>query len=319
MTEKNEITSFLEKIQTQSKALGFALTSEVSNQFGSVISGLQASLGHELVIATFGPMILQLILDKAKQKLFVTEISDLGNSLNKVSDQLNLDFINSDEGRKLFQQSVEEIINNAEKDKIEYIKKFITSSFTLGDPQEIKLKKYREILIQMTSLDVQLLQLFCKPQKFIHELRSIKNKLEDEEKDTYQLLLPIELNDYNFKVDEGLFQVSYNYLINWGLIEHKNSKFKDREEVEPINTAVYTLDSYWSFFLADSIIKKDRRHARKYLKQKSLEKLGEDKGIESCLSALTMAFVTNFGWELMCMIDTSIYPVNKTEDLELEE
>lgn len=311
-------SNFLEKIKTKSKEFGIVITSELLDNLNQTTSLLQASLGNELVIATFAPMIPQLIFDEVKKRLFTIEIADLGNRLSQVKQDLNHDFINSDEGRKLFQQSVEEIINNAEKDKIEYIKKFITSSFTLEDPQEIKLKKYREILIQMTSLDIQLLQLFCKPQEFIHQLRPIKNKLEDEGKATYQLLLPIDMHDYNFKVDEGLFLASYKSLTNWNLIHHENKKFKKEDEVEPENTAIYTLDNYWGVGQADYYITHDRRHAKKSLKDNSKVCHSKDAIVEMSLSALTMAFVTNFGWDLMCMIDESIQPVSIDEDLELE-
>lgn len=317
-SDKNK-QKFLDALRTKTKELGSAISIELLENINHTTTLLQASIGNELVIATFIPMIPQLIFDKIKKRIFDKEIADLGNRLHKVKDELNYEFINSIEGRRLFQKTVEEIITNAEDEKIEYFKQFITTSFTLEKPQELKLKKFREILLQMTTFDVKLLQLFCKSQKFIHELRPIKDKLNDEGKATYQLLLPIDLNDYYFKLDEGLFSASYNSLINWGLIQHKNKKLDKKDEVEPDNTAVYTLDNYWGFGQADFYVAKDRRHARKFLKEKQSENLTEDEIIKICLSALTMAFVTNFGWDFMCMVDPSIKPVSIDENVELKE
>lgn len=309
---------FLEKFKTKSKELGFEITSELITSLSQTTSLLQASIGNELVIATFAPMIPKLIYDEVTKRLFVTEVSDLGNRLDAIKDKLNYQFIQSDEGSRLFQKIVEEMLTNSEEEKIEYLKRFITSSFVLEHPEELKVKKFREILTQTSSLDLKLLQLFCKPQKFIHELIPTKNKLFAERKAIDQLLLPIDLNDYCFKVDEGLFHTSYTSLINWGLIQHKNQKLNKNDDAEPDNTAIYTLQSYWGFGQGNFYIKKDRRHARKYLKEKHSENVAGDEIIEACLSSLTMAFVTNFGWDFMCMIDDSIQSVNTDENLELE-
>lgn len=317
--EKSDKNSgrFLAVLKSRTKELRYHITDEILSNVNHSTALLQASLGNELIIATFIPMIPQLIFDQVKKRIFDKEIPDLGDRLHSVNEKLNHEFINSIEGRRLFQKSVEEIISNSDDKKIEYLKQFITSSFTLEDPQEIKLKKYREILIQMTSLDIKLLELFCKPQKFIQELRSIKHKRDDKRKTTYQLLLPEDLNDYHFKIDEGLFRASYKSLINWGFIQHKNKKLLKEDVVGPDETATYTLGSYWNIGQANFFISKDRRHARKYLKENQSASLNKDETIEVALSALTMEFVTNFGWEFMCMIDDSIQLVDSNEDVEL--
>ncbi len=287
---------------------------------GKIIGRTIASLGSFVVGDPTG-IVFPVILESANltiRKRFLKHFPDLVEKLNREKSKMNEDFFKSDMGQDLLRETINHIVKETNEEKIEFLKKFIMTSYTLDDPQEIKLKKYEVILTQMNSLDIQLLQLFCKPQKFTHELRIIKNKLDDEGKATYQLLLPDDLNDYNFKVDEGLFLASYKSLINWGLIQHQNIKLEKKDEVKPENTAVYTLNSYWGIGQADYYTAKDRRHARKILKENSQLVHDEERTVEISLSALTMAFVTNFGWEFMCMIDKSIQPISIDEDLELE-
>jgi hypothetical protein len=195
---------FIKLAKSKSKELGQTITSIALENINSITSTMQASLGNELIIATVIPMIPSLALDEVKKRIFDTEMQDLGQKLYHNRDQLNHNFIESVEGRKLFQDILQEIINKSEQEKIQYQKQFLVSSFILETPDQLKLKKYREILLQMTSLDVKLLHLFCEPEDFIRQLRITKYKLHEEQGGDTQLLLPMNLNDYHFKVDEGL-------------------------------------------------------------------------------------------------------------------
>ena len=73
--EHSKKSHFLEKFKTKSKELGFEITSELITSLSQTTSLLQASIGNELVIATFAPMIPKLIYDEVTKRLFLTEVS----------------------------------------------------------------------------------------------------------------------------------------------------------------------------------------------------------------------------------------------------
>jgi len=185
--------NFIERAKSKTKELGYNITQEALEHINEITLSLQSAIGNELVLATFIPMIPSLIIDEAKRRIFDREVLDLGNRLDSVRDIINHKFIQSDEGRKIFQTLIEEIIHKSEQGKIQHLKQFIVFSYTQENPNELLLRNYRRILLQMDFVHIQLWGTLIQPSEIIQKYVDSKERPSNE-----QLHIPY---DFNADVD----------------------------------------------------------------------------------------------------------------------
>lgn len=136
MDEKQN-SNFITLFRNRIHEAGIILKEEVLNLMNNSGILFSSLVGNELVIATFAPMIPELIFDEVKRRIFADDIHDLAKKLENNKDILNENFIRSDFGRKLFQDVIKEILNESEKDKREYLKRFLVSAYVEQNPRVV--------------------------------------------------------------------------------------------------------------------------------------------------------------------------------------
>ncbi len=289
MKEKKNKQNFIELAKNKAKELGISVTQEALIYVNEITAYLQASIGNELVLATFVPMIPSLIADEVKRKIFDKHVSNLGNRLNDHSVDLNRDFIQSLEGRRIFQNLIDEIINKADEKKIEYLKNFIISAYTDKDPQEVFIRRSRTILLQMDQSHIQLLSALIKPAEIIRKAVDDKENPSRE-----QFFIPGDFNKYFLNLPDSIFESLYNDLKNWGLVDDRHDSGADEDQ-----KGVYTMQiGFWTKNQVLHYGKIKREHSKKFADENLV--VERQHGIEQTILGLiciTINHVSDFGWE----------------------
>lgn len=288
MTDIRNSKSFIELAKAKSNELGHNIAQKSLEHIDKITTTLQACIGNELVIATFIPMIPSLIVDEVKRRVFDKEISDLGEQLNSHRDKLNLQFIQSDEGRKIFQTLIDEILSRADGEKIHYLKKFIVSSYTQENPSDVISRHYRNILLQMDSIHLQILSVISNPQSMALDI--IKKTL-SENKDSFKIV-----SSYNqiLKIDPTIFAKSIRELSGWSILspdyqesQHQITDTPNPKKLAPTKKPAYALKHTQTY--AESWWNRDHNYSSEELA--SLH-----------ITTQTLDRITDFGWRFIQMV-----------------
>jgi len=289
MVEKKDKQNFIELAKNKAKELGISVTDAALNHVNEITALLQASIGNELVLATFVPMIPSLIADKVKRKIFDKHVSNLGNRLNEHFADLNKDFIQSLEGRRIFQNLIEEIINKADEKKIEYLKNFIISVYIDKDPQEVVIRRSRTILLQMDQSHIQLLSALVKPARIIR--KAVEDKPNPRKS---HFFMPGDFNKYFMKLPDSVFESLYNDLKNWGLVDDQHDTRSDGEQKGVYTTQV----GFWKKNQVLHYGKIKRKHSKKFVEENlEITQLNRIDQTILGLTSITINYITDFGWE----------------------
>lgn len=162
--------TFLVKFKERAKEFGILAKQEFCEMVGKSVELFSASIGNELVLATFVPMIPSLVVDHIKQEIFKEHMPDLATRL--LTEQRNLDekYIQSREGQKLFKDTIKQILDETNDEKIEFLKKFLVNSYVLPDTaSEIKYQ-FLVTLSALTPIELSILRIMFNPTSHVEKI-----------------------------------------------------------------------------------------------------------------------------------------------------
>lgn len=186
-----DIHRHVTKIKDKANELGIIAKEETFQLLSRSTNLLPSIIGHELVLSTFVPMIPSLIVDSVKRELLEKHVTDLGQRLHENFEKLNKEFIQSKSGRKLFKETINEILEETSDEKIEMQKTFLINSFITRDKNEETIQSYHEILLNLSPIGLHLVQHLMNPEKWVPEL--FKNKVGHDESDYFDYAIKIDL------------------------------------------------------------------------------------------------------------------------------
>jgi len=239
VTEDNSIVlKITESIQNKAKdAFLWINTSE-----GKIITKTIASLTSYVVGDPTGmlfPTILE-CADYTIRKRFTKHIPDLVQKLEENKMNLNEKFIKSEFAQTLLRETIKEIVNEPDEEKIKTLKQFLVSAYVQEDPKEAVLRNYKKILLEMDGMHIQILSVLSNPQKI--SLDIIKKTL-SESKDSFKIA-----ENYNqfLKMNNTLFTKSIRDLSNWAILlpEYKESQHSIVDPPDPDKLAKPKKPSY---------------------------------------------------------------------------
>jgi len=207
------------QIKEKAKEIGVTAQDNFWNYLTKATQTLPHIVGNEVVIATIVPMIPSLIYDSVKQKLLEKHVPDLGNRLSAEESTLNFEFIHSLEGRKLFQETISQILEQTSEDKIEFYKKLLINAYTLPDPDIELIISYKRILDTLQITDIVIL-------KNLHSPNYVCRKILENNKTHGGNMVNFDLRNHMWKVlniDERLFQKLLIKLESDNLIHEESS------------------------------------------------------------------------------------------------
>jgi len=224
----------------QNKAKGTFLWINTSE--GKIISKTVASLASYVVGDPTGmlfPTILE-CADYTIRKRFTKHIPDLVQKLEENKSNLNKKFIKSEFAQTLLRETIKEIVNETDEEKIKSLKQFLVSTYVQKDPKEAVLTDYRKILLGMDGRHIQILSVLSNPQKICLDI--IKKTL-SESKDSFKIV-----ENYNqfLKMNNTLFTKSIRDLSNWSILlpEYKESQHRIVDPPDPDKLAKTKKPSY---------------------------------------------------------------------------
>lgn len=164
---KKDKETFLKKLREKLSETGINAKIDILQVIANSTHLMASVVGNEIVIATFMPMIPSLIFDEVKRRVFNTEISDLGNKINKVKDIINPEILESPKGRKLFQNTMQEILEQTDKEKIDSLKALFVNSLINTDVDVENKEILLNILRNLTVRHIKFLKMFYDPPKYV--------------------------------------------------------------------------------------------------------------------------------------------------------
>lgn len=168
---KQDKETFIEKLREKITELGISAKSNILQSIANSSHLMASVVGNELVIATFVPMIPSLIFDEVKKRVFDTEISDLSNRIDEVKNSIIPNFLETTKGRKLFQNTIHEILEQTDKEKLESFKVLLINSLTdLNVSAEEKEIRFN-LLRSLTLRHMKFLKMLRNPEKYVADNR----------------------------------------------------------------------------------------------------------------------------------------------------
>lgn len=167
-------------------------------------------------------MIPSLLYDTVKREIFENDISDLGKRLFEEREKINKDFINSLLGRKIFKDIINEIFEETDKYKIEYLKQFLLNSYIRIDTNNQEKSEILEILKSLQPTQLQILRALVNPEdtvdKIIQKWRSQRHPswaLRDDLNDIFQLDMEFFNRSISKLESSGLITIDRGGLVQW--------------------------------------------------------------------------------------------------------
>lgn len=231
----DEVKSLAIKIKDKTNELGIQVKQEVFDVLSKSVQFLPSVVGNELVLATFVPMIPSLIYDSVKSAIFEKHIPDLGKRLFDEKENLNKDFINSPFGKKLFKDIIGEILEQTNEEKIEYLKKFLVTSYSDKKSDSELIKAFFKILTNMEPIHIKLLTILKNPKEIMTQVANERKKnprpVEERhygKKDGavyWTEDLDDDLNNFYLHTEPVIYSNAHKDLVTWNILETKLHKF----------------------------------------------------------------------------------------------
>ena len=257
---------------------------------GKIVSRIIASLGSFAVGDPTG-MIVPLILecsDHVVRKRFIKHFPDLLNKLESEKLKINEKFLKSAVGQQLLRDTLREIIHEDNEEKIEYLKSFLLNSYVQQNPNEIVIKRYQKLLLQMDSSHLQILSSISSP--YVATLKVVKDL-------TLDIVLGgaadnINLKDYNthyFKMNKTIFETSIQDLKTWGIADLPDFNFGLKDPPDPKTLAVnkkLSVNGTHAQAFVDTWWKRDHSYSHEELSA-------------WYVSSQMLARISDFGWDFI--------------------
>lgn len=290
------------------KSIIYQTTSFVKGKITTIFSWMDKKEGKIIVkaissLASFAVgdptgMVFPLLIECADygvRKRFLKHFPDLMKRLENEKGRIDQEFVKTETGQQILRDTLREIIRQSDEEKIEALKSFLVSSYLHTNHDELLLKRYHKILLQMDLTHIRILAAFTDPEEVIRQIMKNKNDRHP------QLFIPIDFNKYYLKLPEVIFSSAFLELKNWGLIEHKSPS-------DDVDNVIYTMqESYWGKYQVAKNISKERIHSYSFYEKAFAEGriYGTNEKITLALSCLCLNFITNFGWDLTQLIKNS--------------
>lgn len=208
---------FTIELKSRIKESGLVLKNEFVEMIQDTIEHLPAIMGNEVLIATISPLLQTLYYDEFKRKIFQDNVSDISERLK---DKTVNEIVNTLHGRKIFQETINRILEEIDQEKIEAHKELLLKSYTIKDPDEVLLQSCLNTLKNIQPIEIQLLKNFADPHNMISTIleKECKGKTSHIQVDIIKKL------PMYFNIDESLCQSAFIKLENEGLIKENPSK-----------------------------------------------------------------------------------------------
>lgn len=120
----------------------------------------------------FGTMLPFLIecADFTVRKRFLREYSDLTNRLDKIKPMANDDFIKSETGQKFLRDLFKQIVEENDKEKLEFQKRFLLNTFIQNEPNIERLCTYHSILTSLEPAQLRILSAIATPKETVKKI-----------------------------------------------------------------------------------------------------------------------------------------------------
>jgi len=246
LSENNEerfLIRLQDKIKDKVQPLGWLTTEAGRHVMRSVAMIGSFALGDPTGFIL--PMIVE-TADITVRKRFIKHVPELVNTLESNRDHLNFEFIKTDLGQKILRDSISNIINETEEEKIQFMKNFLLHSYKQENPDDVFIRTCFSLLSRMDSVHLQILSTFSNPkiplEKVCHE--KINNYVENTGYD-YTINLWTDWNPYYFKIDPEVYNNILKELLNWNILHKHHS---DADNLNPFmkNLEPKSLDQLWT-------------------------------------------------------------------------
>lgn len=152
---------------TKSKLQEWLLTDDGLSFQNSMIN-----LGSIVDYGYLGGMIipyLNSLYDESKRNRLSKHLKDLDEQLSS-REHINNEFIRTNLGRQIFEDTIKTIIEKIEEEKIEAQKSFLINSYTTRDPNKELLTSYQDILLTLRGIELRVLKIIFQPDEIVRKI-----------------------------------------------------------------------------------------------------------------------------------------------------
>ena len=168
----------LENIEIQLRKKISNTTAWIYSSEGKLLTKIIASIGSFVVGDPTG-FVLPFILESSDvviRKRFLKHFPDLANRLEQNSSHLNHNYIKSSEGQKLLKDTFRKIIQETNDEKIEYLKKFLLTSYSDKKSDYELINTFFKILTNMEPIHIKLLTVLKNPKEILINVANERKK-----------------------------------------------------------------------------------------------------------------------------------------------
>lgn len=172
--------------------------------------------------------------DSTIRKEFLPNLLDVANRLENEK-SLNKNFIQSPEGQKLLKDTLRKIIQETNQEKIEYLKRFLITTYSDKTPDSELINIFFKILTSMEPTHIKLLTILKNPKEIITKVANERKKnprLEGERpygKNNHSVYFTEDhnddLNNFYLHIDPVIYSNAHKDLVTWNILEIKIRKF----------------------------------------------------------------------------------------------
>lgn len=167
--------------------------------------------------------------DMMVRKRFLRGLTDIGNELDYERSNLNMDFIKTPEGQQLLKNTFRKIIQENSEEKIEYLRKFLITSYSDKKPDSELTNAFFKILENMEPIHIKLLTILKNPKEILLKIaeqrkqnpRSVSERKYG--KSDYALYWEVtgqdDINEFYLQTNPIVYHNALKDLVKWNIIE----------------------------------------------------------------------------------------------------
>lgn len=204
---------------------------------GITIQNSLISLGSIVDYGYFAGMLAPYLLsfdDEIKRDRAFKHIPELSEKLLSSND-INTEFVNSLLDHQIFEDTIKTILNEVDETKINAQKGFFINTYTHTYIGENRIAAYRELLLSLSSIELQILGMFAKPDKKIEFLKQNSGSglmiLHSKQVTALQI---VSRCDYLLKIDIEMLNAALRNLENHSLLTMQF--LEDDKDILPKNS-----------------------------------------------------------------------------------
>lgn len=171
-------SDYLENIRSQLREKISNTTTWIYSSEGKSLTKIIASIASFVVGDPTG-FVLPFIIESSDiivRRRFLKHSSDLVNRLEENREHLNLNYVMSPEGQKMLKDTLRNIIQESNEEKIEYLKKFLLTSYSDKKPNSELINTFFRILTNMEPIHIKLLTVLKNPKEIMMYVANERKK-----------------------------------------------------------------------------------------------------------------------------------------------